>query len=74
MSNVEIKPVQRNANDVAMELLELHRYHAPFNAEDIEELYVKYYAIAKVCETTSPKYLRNLISEDLLEKLDSLVK
>jgi Fic family protein len=70
--NVKVKPtpIQRNANDVAVELLTLRaRIFGIDSPDDIETLFAKYYAIADVCERKGVKDLQKLVSEDILAKI-----
>jgi hypothetical protein len=62
-------PIQRNANDVAFELTQLHVSRIPGDIDNIDELFAKYYAIAATLNGTHPKFLNNLVPEEILSKI-----
>jgi hypothetical protein len=69
--NITVKPtpIQRNAFDVAIELLKMHEQRAAIEVDDLEKTFARYYAIANVCERTSAKELLSLIDEELKNKI-----
>jgi hypothetical protein len=66
---VDPTPIQRNKFDVTLELLDLHLRRSSVNADQLQELFAKYYALATYCENMSPENLQALLSEELLEKV-----
>ena len=71
--SVQPTPIQRNKFDVAIELIQLHKECAtidqPVQAEELEGLFTKYYALATYLERNSVRELQNLVSEELLAKV-----
>lgn len=76
-NNVKVSPtpIQRNKLDAAIDLLNIHRDSYGFkNQEEIETLFAKYYAVAEVCERKSAKDLQELVSEEILAKIERFSK
>jgi hypothetical protein len=65
---VEPTPIQRNRFDVAVELTTMH-YNYDRDPSKIEELFAKYYALARYLERSDIPTLQNLINKELLSKL-----
>ncbi|AJD31186.1 hypothetical protein AAGC94_01120 [Clostridium sporogenes] len=68
-------PIQRNSNDVAMELLDIYlidQYESdkPIKVDDLINLYLKFYATAKMAERVHYKYLKEYLPEGLKEMAD----
>lgn len=63
MSKVRVSPapIQRNTNDVAIELTKLYleTYNVELSPENLARMYAGFYAIAAVCEN---RYLENILS------------
>ncbi|HDK7138971.1 TPA: hypothetical protein PTV74_001340 [Clostridium botulinum] len=65
-------PIQRNANDVAMELLDIYlkdQYETdkPMEMDYLRNLYLKFYATAEMAERIHFKYLKEYLPEELKE-------
>ena len=67
--NVKPTPIQRNEFDVALELTQLELRMGVYASEDLEEIFAKYYAIAKVLKNKRSEQLEALLSENLLKDL-----
>jgi hypothetical protein len=62
-------PIQRNANDVAIELFKFHSRSFGVAENEIEQTYAKYYALAKYLQTKNGSNLTALIDQDILNKI-----
>lgn len=63
-------PIQRNLNDVAMELTQLYYREHPINdIEEVQETYAKFYAIAAKMYYPNHKVFDKLIPEEIINKL-----
>ena len=64
---VKPTPIQRNASDVAMELLKLHIENEPadFSVEGLQNIYTKFYTTAKFLESVHYTSLKDLLPEEL---------
>ncbi len=63
---VKPTPIQRNILDVAMELTELFsNYHNYESLEDLQNTFVKFYAIAQICECAGIEKLLEYVPEEL---------
>ncbi|MGC8229007.1 hypothetical protein ACP2W0_08390 [Pseudobacillus badius] len=62
-------PIQRNSADVAIELLEMHLRKEAVDANEIEVLYAKYYALARALEATKAYDLKVLVTNEIRAKL-----
>ncbi len=65
-------PVQRNANDVAMELLDIYlkdQYETdkPMEMDYLRNLYLEFYATVEMAERIQFKYLKEYLPEELKE-------
>ncbi len=65
-------PVQRNANDVAMELLDIYlkdQYETdkPMEMDYLRNLYLEFYATVEMAERIHFKYLKEYLPEELKE-------
>lgn len=61
----------RNLLDVAMELTNLHVDKIGISdPKEIEELYVKFYATAKVIGTTNEYNLKKYVPNEILENIE----
>ncbi|MFD2681199.1 hypothetical protein [Bacillus seohaeanensis] len=69
---VDPNPIQRNKFDVAIELVNLHKRNFGLSSgKEIEELFAKYYALAKYLEDNSVDELESLIDQSIVEKAGS---
>lgn len=68
MSDVKSRRTDR---DVALELTQLyvHKYSA-IELEDIEDAYARFYALSGYLSSTDTYYLKSLIREEILSKLE----
>ncbi|MBT2599101.1 MULTISPECIES: hypothetical protein [unclassified Oceanobacillus] len=67
--SVNPSPIQRNTNDVAIELTKLYGSRFGFaSEEELENTYARYYALAKTLELNY-RGLDNLVPEDILNKI-----
>lgn len=68
--NVEPTPIQRNAEDVAMELTQLFYrkgdYETPITIESLQETYAKFYAVARMMNRYGSK-------SDTVPKLEAML-
>lgn len=69
---VKPTPIQRNPHDVAMELVDVYikgQYstNKPLEVDDLRDLYLKFYAVARMAESIHFKYLSEYLPEDLKE-------
>ncbi|MFC0271108.1 hypothetical protein ACFFIX_06540 [Metabacillus herbersteinensis] len=62
-------PIQRNAFDVAMELLTMHQQKSVVEAEDISEIFAKYYTLANTLQKKSASDLKAFLPEEIRSKL-----
>ncbi|WP_134705107.1 hypothetical protein [Ammoniphilus sp. YIM 78166] len=62
-------PIQRNAFDVAIELTQLYTQRYSFDQNELEQMFTKYYAIARVLERTHPNDLQNLVPKDIITQI-----
>jgi hypothetical protein len=69
---VNPNPIQRNAFDVAIELMNYHLSRKRTEANELEGLFAKYYALAAYCENAQVSDLQNLLSEELLGKVGKI--
>lgn len=67
--DVNPTPIQRNANDVAIELTQLYVKKFQTEPENLEDIYARFFAISRTLSSKRPERLSNLIPEDLLSKL-----
>jgi hypothetical protein len=58
-------PIQRNYNDVAMELTQLHFSSRNSDVEEIQEVYKKFYATARVTAEMSSDELETVLGEQI---------
>jgi hypothetical protein len=70
--NVKPTPIQRNRLDVAIELVGIHTTRVVVKADEIENLFAKYYALVTVLESKPTKELQDLLSPELLSKIGRL--
>ena len=62
---VKPTPIQRNILDVAMELTELFcNYHSYESLEDLQNAFVKFYAVAQTCEYAGIEKLLEYVPEE----------
>lgn len=66
--SVSPTPIQRNAKDVAIELLNLHLEREAVSAEELSGLYAKYYTLAYTLDRKSPSDLRVFLPEEITSK------
>lgn len=69
---VKPTPIQRNSQDVAMELLNIYlkdQYSTdkPVTAEELSDIYLKFYSMARAAESTHYKKLEDYLPEKLKE-------
>ncbi|QQE75707.1 hypothetical protein KDJ56_07150 [Brevibacillus composti] len=67
---VKPSPIQRNKLDVATELTTL--YYSAYSmgdAEEIQETFAKFYAIAQYLETKRGNDLQSLVPEEIIKKI-----
>lgn len=69
MSN-ENKNSGRNAYDVALELTRLHLNSYAISENEIETIFAKYYAIAKVLSRSNKEQLKNLVPVEILNEIE----
>lgn len=67
--SVSPTPIQRNELDVAMELLALHVNKVPVEAEEIGDLYAKYYSLAYILKKGKPNDLKQFLPEGMERKI-----
>lgn len=67
--NVSPTPIQRNANDVAVDLINIHASRFVLNEEDIPALYVKYVALARYMNSKNYNDLKQFLPEEIKNKL-----
>lgn len=65
---VKPTPIQRNKHDVAIELLQIYIERTAVNADDLESLYARFYALAQYVESKNIRSLQKLIPEEILKK------
>jgi hypothetical protein len=70
MSDVKISPtpIQRNANDVAIELVNLHASRFSIQESDIPELFTKYVALARYLNSKNYNDLKQFLPEEIRNK------
>ncbi|MGG3572854.1 hypothetical protein ABES80_10265 [Bacillus gobiensis] len=61
---------QRNKFDVAMELLNLYIRNASVNPDDFGKIFSEYYALADTLSRADEYYLKTLVPDEILEKLE----
>jgi hypothetical protein len=62
-------PIQRNAQDVAMELFQYHANCFGVPEEDIQDTYAQYYALAKYLQSKNPNKFTSLLDPEVLKKI-----
>jgi len=64
---VKPAPIQRNSQDVAIELLNLHIQNTVVDCsvENLQNLYAKFYSTARALEGIHFKYLKEYLPEEL---------
>lgn len=70
MSDVKVSPtpIQRNANDVAIELVNLHASRFGVEQDEIPELFAKYVALARYMNSKNYNDLKRFLPEEIQEK------
>lgn len=67
---VNLKPIQRNINDVALELTQLYyENHHMGDVEEVQEIYARFYAIAAKMDYLSNRDFDKMISEEVIDNL-----
>lgn len=71
---MENQTIQKNAFDVAVELVNLHHKLEGLKAEEISEIFARYYSIARTLEikgksTSESKVLLNFIPEEIKKNM-----
>ncbi|AXI10315.1 hypothetical protein CV093_16935 [Oceanobacillus sp. 143] len=70
MSNNNILPTtQRSKLDVALELTQLYVEEYPTDADELEYKFSQFYALVSVLENTDNSSLRELVPEEILNKI-----
>lgn len=62
-------PIQRNALDVAMELTKMYVERTPVDAEELDSVFARFYAVANTLQNKSSSHLSVLIPAELLSKI-----
>jgi hypothetical protein len=67
---VNLKPIQRNLHDVALELTQLYyENHHMGDVEEVQEIYARFYAIAAKMDYLSNRDFDKMISEEVIDNL-----
>jgi hypothetical protein len=67
---VNLKPIQRNLHDVALELTQLYyENHHMGDVEEVQETYARFYAIAAKMDYLSNRDFDKMISEEVIDNL-----
>ena len=67
---VNLKPIQRNLHDVALELTQLYyENHHMGDVEEVQEIYARFYAIAARMDYLSNRDFDKMISEEVIDNL-----
>lgn len=69
MTEKILTPIQRNENDVAMELLAIHMTRESVPVKEIGNVFAQYYSLASLLRTRNPETLKTLLPDNLKGKL-----
>lgn len=67
---VKPHPIQRNTNDVAMELTELYaRFFSFSSEEEIKQRFAEFYALADFLRITHPSKFASFVPDEILNEI-----